>query len=355
MPTELSTPISTNPISNTSRKKKGFIIFIIFLLTIALLVGGGILIYKLTTSTAHSASNSCTVNSDCSDGKVCIQGTCNSCTVNSDCSDGKVCIQGKCTFCTLNSQCSDGKSCIQGVCSPCVSSGDCSTGYMCSSDKKCVACTPSCVNAQCGDNDSCGGFCFGTCPSGQTCNAKNSMCETDTERISHYPPCTNFTPDGGVDLSPWRTPSHDDTSYCFYYKSKTSQDPTCCPATEIREEGEFCKVEFSNFTKKQTCDWKKKCLPDQDSTDCNDTGASIPKNLDCDLTKAGVIADPNVLITSTNGDCPTILPNNQECVPGCKSGYVPDTSTLNTRERHRSYVMCMAGSVYDAARCVPAA
>ena len=59
---------------------------------------------------------SCTANSECVDGTVCVMGTCRSCATNAQCGPSGVCSGGSCT-CTSDAQCDTGQQCVSGVCS----------------------------------------------------------------------------------------------------------------------------------------------------------------------------------------------------------------------------------------------
>jgi hypothetical protein len=101
---------------------------------------------------------SCQSNTDCSNGQICVNGTCTnppppgSCQSNTDCSNGQVCVNGTCTnppppgSCQSNTDCSNGQVCVNGTCTNppppppggCNTMDDCSGGGLCESGK-CVA------------------------------------------------------------------------------------------------------------------------------------------------------------------------------------------------------------------------
>ena len=70
--------------------------------------------------------NRCIDDSDCSAGKICVNGQCikegQGCVVDSDCSAGKSCVNGKCQEtkeqqgCVDDSDCDYGGYCIMGIC-----------------------------------------------------------------------------------------------------------------------------------------------------------------------------------------------------------------------------------------------
>lgn len=106
------------------------------------------------------------------------------CTVDSECSDGKVCgPAGKCVDqCKADADCVSPRTCVSGACKlptgVCVTSADCSNGDVCGLGNTCAkACTTA---AGCGTNEACiGGACTSLsaglcalnsdCPSGESC------------------------------------------------------------------------------------------------------------------------------------------------------------------------------------------
>ena len=68
----------------------------------------------------------CTIDSDCPEGQVCIDGFCRpevlTCSNTIDCPEGMICINGLCvpgtTPCSADKDCPDGQVCIDGVCRP---------------------------------------------------------------------------------------------------------------------------------------------------------------------------------------------------------------------------------------------
>lgn len=103
-----------------------------------------------------SETTTCTSNTQCTNGQVCISGTCQVCTASTQCSGGQACVTGKCQACTADTQCPAGQVCVNGTCqAPCTSTS-CTGGQVCI-DKKCQKCT---ADSQ--------------CPSGQVC--QNGVC-----------------------------------------------------------------------------------------------------------------------------------------------------------------------------------
>lgn len=61
----------------------------------------------------------CSVNADCSGGRVCKDGKCEACTEDAECGPGAVCTGGACqpkAECQTDADCGEGRSCVEGVC-----------------------------------------------------------------------------------------------------------------------------------------------------------------------------------------------------------------------------------------------
>lgn len=77
---------------------------------------------------------SCSTNTNCSGGQVCINARCTStCTGAAQCSSGQVCLNGACTTaCGTSAACGGGQVCVNGGCTnACIDSGDCTGGQVC--------------------------------------------------------------------------------------------------------------------------------------------------------------------------------------------------------------------------------
>lgn len=89
--------------------------------------------------TEFDPSPYCSVNSDCPDNQICINGICTdsngTCSIDSDCPDGYACINGYCVnvndignglgmSCSVDTDCPDGYICLEGVCVNANSIGD---------------------------------------------------------------------------------------------------------------------------------------------------------------------------------------------------------------------------------------
>ena len=78
----------------------------------------------------------------CPAGRVCIYtnsqgGYCGGCFADSQCTAGKVCIEGACVTappeCTSNAECAVGQVCSSGACGACTADSQCDTGQVCQS------------------------------------------------------------------------------------------------------------------------------------------------------------------------------------------------------------------------------
>lgn len=86
-----------------------------------------------------------------------------------------VCVFGKCEECAMNSDCTDGKQCVDNKCMmPCTSDDVCGSGNHCQ-DGFC--------HANCTDNSSCGAG--RACNAGR-CTADGASCATNTDCVSGY-------------------------------------------------------------------------------------------------------------------------------------------------------------------------
>ena len=90
------------------------------------------------------------------------------CSTDKECTaagSGRHCTGGKCVLCALDTDCADGKQCVNGACQPrCENDGDCSgfdrcvegrcIASGCQADRECVAATRN-VDARCGTDGKC--------------------------------------------------------------------------------------------------------------------------------------------------------------------------------------------------------
>jgi Cys-rich repeat protein len=104
-----------------------------------------------------------TTRIDCESNK-CV----NKCTTDTECisgGTGRKCAGGRCVQCALDSECSSGQQCLNGTCqAPCMTDGDCAGFQRCQSgrcveggcqtDRECVASTRN-VEATCGTDGKC--------------------------------------------------------------------------------------------------------------------------------------------------------------------------------------------------------
>lgn len=99
-----------------------------------------------------NTKTSCKLDSDCSNGLLCHQGSCKA---------GSKCPAGASCQCKSDKFCGGGQACQRGVCNtiPCKSDCDCGVGSFCNSSNICAGCAPKCVNStSCSPNDFCQRF-----------------------------------------------------------------------------------------------------------------------------------------------------------------------------------------------------
>lgn len=127
----------------------------------------------------------CVTSADCTSGDVCGLGnTCSkACTTAANCGANEACIGGACTslsagLCALNSDCPSGESCVQGRCAAgCSMNVDCTSPRTCQSGScllptgKCVVATDCAMGEVCGV----GGACTTACTTAAQCDA-NEAC-----------------------------------------------------------------------------------------------------------------------------------------------------------------------------------
>jgi peptidoglycan-associated lipoprotein len=104
----------------------------------------------------------CAGNDDCTNGLVCLNGTCVQCTDDDACGPGSVCRAGACEAkpeCVKDADCDGGKVCQAGKCQACASDGECGPGGKCQAGacQRPTACT---TDEQCADDEDCiDGYC----------------------------------------------------------------------------------------------------------------------------------------------------------------------------------------------------
>ncbi|MBU1218618.1 hypothetical protein KKF34_01080 [Myxococcota bacterium] len=204
-------------------------------------------------------SNLCTGNDQCLDPAapicdergVCVPDTnpVVTCSVNTDCDAGKICVDGVCENetprdpglnCLINEHCGQNGVCINGEChAPCVDSDDCGTAQVCGTSGICVddpnpgtECT---INTDCVDStDICiNGVCHDSCTVNSDCSNSNDRCDdgvcvpNDVARPMCY---TNNDCNGGEECvdGVCRVPCTD------------ADDCVACPGNPICGAGGFC-------------------------------------------------------------------------------------------------------------------
>lgn len=160
-------------------------------------------------NSAQLTTTTCTTNSQCSTGQVCLNGTCQSCTANSQCPTGQVCQNGVCQSCSATVSCPTGQICQNGTCvtSGCTSNSQCTGGQIC--DQTTGQCQPCNTTAQCPTGQYCiNGSCKtptctsnAQCTGGQVCsNGQCTSCTANSQCTSGQI-CNN-----GVCMNPPSTP-----------------------------------------------------------------------------------------------------------------------------------------------------
>lgn len=146
---------------------------------------------------------SCTTNSDCGAGAICMDGVCEDdptdcgeasceCTADADCVGGRLCVDGECRApedtCQFNLDCGPGRLCVDARCVAGCADGACPTGQHCE-DSVCVDDAPTaCVNdEQCGAGRVCiDGECRDSCSTSADCG-EGRYCDDDVCRIDDRP------------------------------------------------------------------------------------------------------------------------------------------------------------------------
>ncbi len=127
----------------------------------------------------------CSTDSDCSSGEVCLNGSCvasgsagTNCQMDNDCLNPLICTANICqqppTGCIIDSDCSSGEVCLNGSCAasgsvgtPCTADQNCSAGLFCASDETCQILTGCRDDNDCPNDQIC--LADGTCvPQGST-------------------------------------------------------------------------------------------------------------------------------------------------------------------------------------------
>jgi Cys-rich repeat protein len=114
-------------------------------------------------------------NPECTNGQICVNGTCQDCSATNLCPAGQTCVSGKCQK-ICNPACTGGQVCVNGTCQGCSQDIECPTGQVCNGGK----CVPKCTSTSCPNGQVCiAGKCqkctnSAQCPSGYEC--QNGAC-----------------------------------------------------------------------------------------------------------------------------------------------------------------------------------
>jgi len=151
-----SSPSSGPTKITTSEQSSGSntVIWVIVIVVVLVII---IAIVALVLYFVLSGDDSCTSDSNCGDGEICVSGTCQEgCRSDSDCTAGLICNQNKCitkpTTCNSNSDCTSDQKCIRnslgGICvTKCTSDSNCPSSTFCNTDLG--FCVPNCSNNDC--------------------------------------------------------------------------------------------------------------------------------------------------------------------------------------------------------------
>lgn len=176
VPNNGSTSTVEPPSTSSSSNKMWIIIAVIVAIIIIIIVA--IVLIVIFTNDDSTPSSTCTTDSDCISGQICVNGSCVTadCTSSSDCPSGDLCIKGKCITsvlpCKANTDCPAGLVCTNGACElgqDCTSNSDCPSGQNCNTT-------------------------IGHCETGQPCNPANPTCLTgyycNTDNFVCEPGCS---------------------------------------------------------------------------------------------------------------------------------------------------------------------
>lgn len=316
---------------------------------------------QTTCSEDPCTPKTCTSDSECGSGEVCVNGTCQtggggSCGTDKTCSVG-----GGGASCSNNSQCGGGggggKCDTNNTCSAdgtgadCSGDTDCTGGSTCNSSGQCVAggggssCTDSssCPQpSQCGANNTCtpggGGK---ACTADSECSSGGNTCNSSKQCVSGGggADCTSDTDCGGGGAgkcsssasSPYVCDPSNDGVSCTSNSGCApicTPNQTCAPGGDGSGSGASCDLTTDCSLR---CNSQSQCVPGGDG---NATGASCAVDTDCAPPAKGCNSDKQCVVGGSGAECtddagcdlPTKCASDYTCVPG---GTGADCSTAS--------------------------
>ncbi|MEZ4367863.1 MAG: OmpA family protein [Kofleriaceae bacterium] len=156
----------------------------------------------------------CSADTDCKDGTVCVDKACVECRDDSQCDAGQTCKASVCVAkpeCERDDDCADGKVCQAGACRACSADADCGPGGTCDAGA-CRRATKCSVDEDCADDEDCvDGYCqrpwegAGGAPACQLATVyfafdDSSIQPSERDRLTASSACLEKSPDKGVTL-----------------------------------------------------------------------------------------------------------------------------------------------------------
>jgi len=263
----------------------------------------------------------CTVDAQCSNGQICLNGTC-----TPGCDQNSQCVSNNCDLsthtcvppppCTTDSQCGSGQICLNGSCTPgCDQNNQCVSNQCDLSTHNCVP-PPTCsTDGDCASGQIClNGSCTPGCDQNSQCSSNN--CDLSTHTCVPPPSCSADTDcdSGQICLNGTCTPGCDQNSQCTSNSCDLSTHtcvppPTCSSDTDCAS-GEICL----NGTCAPGCDQDNQCVSNQ-----------------CELSTHNCVPPPACTMDSQCGSGQICLDGS--CTPGCdkdnqcSNGQVCNTNT----------------------------
>lgn len=242
---------------------------------------------------------SCTQDTQCGLGKLCMSGTCviGNCRTRTDCANGQLCNGNLCGACAPgNTQCGSGQVCdVDGLCK----TGNCTNDSNCTGGKLCLArtCTNCSADSQCTSGKICvlGGCATGVCHSDADCSAGQGLCDTNPGSGTAWTcrPCSPFNGTSGTTCGAGRV--CDGAGLCHFGNCVTNG--TCSG-------GQVCtNYSCVSCTQDSQCSSGQLCIGAAcKAGNCHGTGSD--PNIDCAATN-GICTASNVCVGNcrANTDC----------------------------------------------------
>ncbi len=301
--------------------------------------------------------NTCLIDADCPEGKICNFGKCSDPQCNSDfeCELGQVCSNGRCEIevkpCETNSDCNSGFKCSEGKCVPagsCSSDADCNAGYVCDNGQ----CTPQ--QTGCSTNLD--------CPSGYVCDQGQCVaqggCLSDYDCPSGYVceagQCVLSQGNSGTTLCSQQSQSCPSNQSCIIASNGDGLCLNQCGGQQDCANGETCQGILKDQNGQTLYFCYKKCSMDSECT----SGMICYQNFLC-LPSGWVTqgcqsdADCPGGYVCQNGQCQQAQ-NQCQSDSDCPSGYVCQSGQCQqSQSQCQSNADCQSGFVCQQGVCVP--